>query len=136
MGRPGPRLAKNDAFFLASFFFFLFLSPPAPGTVTARVNVSIDLAGRGASGKIQRAPSLVVCVVSLPVPPPRDPGAAVPVVGGPELSGRWGLRAAARCLLQNSLEAKDGSGSAHAGIAPAAAYYPYDHTLSQYQYDR
>ncbi|CAM9262436.1 unnamed protein product [Bubo scandiacus] len=36
----------------------------------------------------------------------------------------------------NSLEAKDGSGSAHAGIAPAAAYYPYDHTLSQYQYDR
>ncbi|XP_054020226.1 iroquois-class homeodomain protein IRX-4 isoform X1 [Dryobates pubescens] len=35
----------------------------------------------------------------------------------------------------NSLEAKDGSGSAHAGIAPAAAYYPYDHTLSQYQYD-
>ncbi|NXI17297.1 IRX4 protein, partial [Irena cyanogastra] len=37
---------------------------------------------------------------------------------------------------QNSLDAKDGSGSAHAGIAPAAAYYPYDHTLSQYQYDR
>ncbi|XP_063276002.1 iroquois-class homeodomain protein IRX-4 [Prinia subflava] len=36
----------------------------------------------------------------------------------------------------NSLDAKDGSGSAHAGIAPAAAYYPYDHTLSQYQYDR
>ncbi|NXP27864.1 IRX4 protein, partial [Scytalopus superciliaris] len=37
---------------------------------------------------------------------------------------------------QNSLDAKDGSGSAHASIAPAAAYYPYDHTLSQYQYDR
>lgn len=47
-----------------------------------------------------------------------------------------GAEGGGRCLLQNSLDAKDGSGSAHAGIAPAAAYYPYDHTLSQYQYDR
>ncbi|XP_030045927.1 iroquois-class homeodomain protein IRX-4 [Microcaecilia unicolor] len=37
----------------------------------------------------------------------------------------------------NTFESKDGTGSAHAGITQAAAaYYPYDHTLSQYQYDR
>ncbi|XP_075068926.1 iroquois-class homeodomain protein IRX-4 isoform X2 [Mixophyes fleayi] len=36
----------------------------------------------------------------------------------------------------NTLDSKDGTGSAHAGIAQTAAYYPYDHTLSQYQYDR
>ncbi|KAL8194230.1 UNVERIFIED_CONTAM: Iroquois-class homeodomain protein irx-4 [Gekko kuhli] len=36
----------------------------------------------------------------------------------------------------NSFESKDGGGSAHAGLTQAAAYYPYDHTLSQYQYDR
>lgn len=39
-------------------------------------------------------------------------------------------------MLQNTFESKDGTGSAHAGIAQTAAYYPYDHTLSQYQYDR
>uniref|UniRef100_A0A4W3JMM8 Iroquois homeobox 4a n=1 Tax=Callorhinchus milii TaxID=7868 RepID=A0A4W3JMM8_CALMI len=33
-------------------------------------------------------------------------------------------------------DTKDGTGSAHAGIAQAAAYYPYDPTLGQYQYDR
>ncbi|XP_067148525.1 iroquois-class homeodomain protein IRX-4 [Apteryx mantelli] len=47
----------------------------------------------------------------------------------------YGTEASAFYSL-NSFEAKEGSGSAHAGIAPAAAYYPYDHTLSQYQYDR
>ncbi|XP_069586608.1 iroquois-class homeodomain protein IRX-4 [Ranitomeya imitator] len=36
----------------------------------------------------------------------------------------------------NTFDSKDGTGSAHAGIAQTAAYYPYDHTLSQYQYDR
>ncbi|XP_048372071.1 LOW QUALITY PROTEIN: iroquois-class homeodomain protein IRX-4-like [Sphaerodactylus townsendi] len=36
----------------------------------------------------------------------------------------------------NSFESKEGSGSAHAGLAQAAAYYPYEPTLSQYQYDR
>ncbi|MEE6465487.1 hypothetical protein FKM82_006569 [Ascaphus truei] len=36
----------------------------------------------------------------------------------------------------NTFESKDGTGSAHAGITQTAAYYPYDHTLSQYQYDR
>nr|XP_056718735.1 iroquois-class homeodomain protein IRX-4 [Euleptes europaea] len=36
----------------------------------------------------------------------------------------------------NSLDAKEGSGAAHAGLAPAAAYYPYEHPLGQYQYDR
>ncbi|XP_064362817.1 iroquois-class homeodomain protein IRX-4 [Dromaius novaehollandiae] len=47
----------------------------------------------------------------------------------------YGTEASAFYSL-NSFEAKEGSGSAHAGIAPAAAYYPYDHTLGQYQYDR
>nr|XP_033790151.1 iroquois-class homeodomain protein IRX-4 isoform X2 [Geotrypetes seraphini] len=37
----------------------------------------------------------------------------------------------------NTFESKDGTGSTHAGITQAAtAYYPYDHTLSQYEYDR
>uniref|UniRef100_A0ACB8EBN9 Uncharacterized protein n=1 Tax=Sphaerodactylus townsendi TaxID=933632 RepID=A0ACB8EBN9_9SAUR len=38
--------------------------------------------------------------------------------------------------IKNSFESKEGSGSAHAGLAQAAAYYPYEPTLSQYQYDR
>ncbi|XP_074432514.1 iroquois-class homeodomain protein IRX-4 [Larus michahellis] len=68
--------------------------------------------------------------------------AALGVYGGPYAGPQgygnyvtYGTEAPAFYSL-NSLEAKDGSGSAHAGIAPAAAYYPYDHTLSQYQYDR
>ncbi|KAM5264146.1 iroquois-class homeodomain protein IRX-4 isoform 2-T2 [Ctenodactylus gundi] len=37
----------------------------------------------------------------------------------------------------NSFDSKDGSGSAHAGLAPAAAaYYPYEPALGQYPYDR
>ncbi|XP_043921019.1 iroquois-class homeodomain protein IRX-4 [Protopterus annectens] len=36
----------------------------------------------------------------------------------------------------STFDSKDGTGSAHAGIAQAAAYYPYDPTLGQYQYDR
>uniref|UniRef100_A0A8D0GP08 Iroquois homeobox 4 n=1 Tax=Sphenodon punctatus TaxID=8508 RepID=A0A8D0GP08_SPHPU len=47
----------------------------------------------------------------------------------------YGTEASAFYSL-NSFDSKDGSGSAHAGITQAGAYYPYDHTLSQYQYDR
>ncbi|XP_076971225.1 iroquois-class homeodomain protein IRX-4 isoform X2 [Tamandua tetradactyla] len=36
----------------------------------------------------------------------------------------------------NGFESKDGAGSAHAGLAPAAAYYPYEPALGQYPYDR
>ncbi|EHB11197.1 Iroquois-class homeodomain protein IRX-4, partial [Heterocephalus glaber] len=37
----------------------------------------------------------------------------------------------------NSFDSKDGSGSAHSGLAPAAAaYYPYEPALGQYPYDR
>ncbi|XP_069709466.1 iroquois-class homeodomain protein IRX-4 [Phaenicophaeus curvirostris] len=68
--------------------------------------------------------------------------AALGVYGGPYAGPQgygnyvtYGTEAPAFYSL-NSLEPKDGGGSAHAGIAPAAAYYPYDHTLSQYQYDR
>ncbi|NXK56949.1 IRX6 protein, partial [Chauna torquata] len=33
-------------------------------------------------------------------------------------------------------EIKDGTGALHSGIAQPAAYYSYDHSLGQYQYDR
>ncbi|XP_052560373.1 iroquois-class homeodomain protein IRX-4 [Tympanuchus pallidicinctus] len=58
--------------------------------------------------------------------------------GGPQGYGNYvtyGTEAPAFYSL-NTLETKDGGGSAHAGISPAAAYYPYEHSLSQYQYDR
>ncbi|XP_041048307.1 iroquois-class homeodomain protein IRX-6a isoform X2 [Carcharodon carcharias] len=38
--------------------------------------------------------------------------------------------------LNSQYEIKDGTGSLHSGIAPPTAYYPYDHSLGQYQYDR
>ncbi|MGH0148104.1 UNVERIFIED_CONTAM: hypothetical protein FKN15_047438 [Acipenser sinensis] len=38
--------------------------------------------------------------------------------------------------LNPQYDIKDGAGSLHAGIAKSAAYYPYDHSLGQYQYDR
>lgn len=38
--------------------------------------------------------------------------------------------------FQGSFDAKDATASAHAGITQATAYYPYDPTLGQYQYDR
>nr|XP_033798789.1 iroquois-class homeodomain protein IRX-6 [Geotrypetes seraphini] len=38
--------------------------------------------------------------------------------------------------LNTQYEIKDGTSSLHSGIAQPAAYYPYDHSLGQYQYDR
>ncbi|XP_078066392.1 Iroquois homeobox protein 6a isoform X2 [Mustelus asterias] len=38
--------------------------------------------------------------------------------------------------LNSQYDIKDGTGSLHTGIAPPAAYYPYDQSLGQYQYDR
>ncbi|XP_029466535.1 iroquois-class homeodomain protein IRX-6 [Rhinatrema bivittatum] len=38
--------------------------------------------------------------------------------------------------LNSQYEIKDGTSSLHSGIAQPAAYYPYDHSLGQYQYDR
>ncbi|XP_072403485.1 Iroquois homeobox protein 6a isoform X1 [Chiloscyllium punctatum] len=38
--------------------------------------------------------------------------------------------------LNSQYEIKDGTGSLHSGVAAAATYYPYDHSLGQYQYDR
>ncbi|KAG7257300.1 hypothetical protein CRUP_005644 [Coryphaenoides rupestris] len=35
-----------------------------------------------------------------------------------------------------AFDTKDATGSTHTGITQAAAYYPYDPTLGQYQYDR
>ncbi len=49
----------------------------------------------------------------------------------------WSLIADSSCVyFQGTFDTKDGSASAHAGITQAAAYYPYDPTLGQYQYDR
>ncbi|KAI7814711.1 iroquois-class homeodomain protein IRX-6a isoform X1 [Triplophysa rosa] len=38
--------------------------------------------------------------------------------------------------LNPQYEIKEGSGSLHSTITQPAAYYPYDHSLGQYQYDR
>ena len=39
--------------------------------------------------------------------------------------------------LQNpQYDIKDSTGTLHSGITQTAAYYPYDHSLGQYQYDR
>ncbi|KAL1271282.1 hypothetical protein QQF64_030298 [Cirrhinus molitorella] len=38
--------------------------------------------------------------------------------------------------LNPQYEIKEGSGSLHGTITQPAAYYPYDHSLGQYQYDR
>ncbi|KAG9341965.1 hypothetical protein JZ751_018282 [Albula glossodonta] len=38
--------------------------------------------------------------------------------------------------LNPQYDIKDGAGSLHSGITQPAAYYPYDHSLGQYQYDR
>ncbi|XP_072814989.1 iroquois-class homeodomain protein IRX-4 isoform X1 [Vicugna pacos] len=57
------------------------------------------------------------------------------VTYGSEASAFYSL---AHGLLQNSFDSKDTPGSAHAGLAPAAAaaYYPYEPALGQYPYDR
>lgn len=40
-------------------------------------------------------------------------------------------------LLQNpQYDIKDSTSTLHSGITQTAAYYPYDHSLGQYQYDR
>ncbi|XP_068597973.1 Iroquois homeobox protein 6a [Brachionichthys hirsutus] len=38
--------------------------------------------------------------------------------------------------LNPQYDIKDGAGALHSGISQTAAYYPYDHSLGQYQYDR
>ncbi|XP_027799725.1 iroquois-class homeodomain protein IRX-4 [Marmota flaviventris] len=71
--------------------------------------------------------------------------AALGVYGGPYGGSQgygnyvtYGSEASAFYSL-NSFDSKDGSGSAHAGLPPAAAaaaYYPYEPALGQYPYDR
>ncbi|XP_045141247.1 iroquois-class homeodomain protein IRX-4 [Echinops telfairi] len=73
--------------------------------------------------------------------------AALGVYGAPYSSSQgygnyvtYGSEASAFYSL-NSFDSKDGTGSAHAGLAPAAAaaaaaYYPYEPALGQYPYDR
>uniref|UniRef100_A0A8C9REK9 Iroquois homeobox 6a n=1 Tax=Scleropages formosus TaxID=113540 RepID=A0A8C9REK9_SCLFO len=38
--------------------------------------------------------------------------------------------------LTPQYDIKDGTGNLHSGITQSSAYYPYDHSLGQYQYDR
>ncbi|XP_035273301.1 iroquois-class homeodomain protein IRX-6-like isoform X2 [Anguilla anguilla] len=38
--------------------------------------------------------------------------------------------------LNPQYDIKDGAGGLHSGITQTAAYYPYEHSLGQYQYDR
>ncbi|XP_066547233.1 iroquois-class homeodomain protein irx-4 [Amia ocellicauda] len=68
--------------------------------------------------------------------------AALGVYGNPYTSSQgygnyvtYGTDASAFYSL-STFDTKDGAASAHAGITQAAAYYPYDPTLGQYQYDR
>uniref|UniRef100_G1P9I7 KN homeodomain domain-containing protein n=1 Tax=Myotis lucifugus TaxID=59463 RepID=G1P9I7_MYOLU len=69
--------------------------------------------------------------------------AALGVYGGPYGGSQgygnyvtYGSEASAFYSL-NSFDSKDAPGSAHAGLAPAAAaYYPYEPALGQYAYDR
>ncbi|KAK2530226.1 Irx6 [Columba guinea] len=44
--------------------------------------------------------------------------------------------AALYTALSPQYEIKDGAGTLHSGIGQPAAYYSYDHSLGQYQYDR
>uniref|UniRef100_A0A3Q3BQA4 Iroquois homeobox 4 n=1 Tax=Haplochromis burtoni TaxID=8153 RepID=A0A3Q3BQA4_HAPBU len=68
--------------------------------------------------------------------------AALGVYGSPYTSGQgygnyvtYGTDASAFYSL-GTFDTKDATASAHAGITQATAYYPYDPTLGQYQYDR
>uniref|UniRef100_A0A672HY16 Iroquois homeobox 4a n=1 Tax=Salarias fasciatus TaxID=181472 RepID=A0A672HY16_SALFA len=68
--------------------------------------------------------------------------AALGVYGSPYTGGQgygnyvtYGTDASAFYSL-GTFDTKDASASAHAGITQATAYYPYDPTLGQYQYDR
>ncbi|XP_056142800.1 iroquois-class homeodomain protein IRX-4a [Lampris incognitus] len=68
--------------------------------------------------------------------------AALGVYGSPYAGGQgygnyvtYGTDASAFYSL-GTFDTKDATASAHAGITQAAAYYPYDPTLGQYQYDR
>ncbi|XP_058536044.1 iroquois-class homeodomain protein IRX-4 [Ochotona princeps] len=68
--------------------------------------------------------------------------AALGVYGSPYGSSQgygnyvaYGSEASAFYSL-NSFDSKDGTGSAHAGLTSAAAYYPYEPALGQYAYDR
>ncbi|KFP06630.1 Iroquois-class homeodomain protein IRX-6, partial [Calypte anna] len=44
--------------------------------------------------------------------------------------------AALYTALNPQYEIKEGAGTLHSGISQPAAYYSYDHSLGQYQYDR
>ncbi|XP_026882182.2 iroquois-class homeodomain protein IRX-4a [Electrophorus electricus] len=68
--------------------------------------------------------------------------AALGVYGNPYTSSQgygnyvaYGTDASAFYSL-GAFDAKDGTASAHAGFTQATAYYPYDPTLGQYQYER
>uniref|UniRef100_A0A8B9M652 Uncharacterized protein n=1 Tax=Accipiter nisus TaxID=211598 RepID=A0A8B9M652_9AVES len=69
--------------------------------------------------------------------------AALGMYGAPYAAGQgygnylpYSAEPAALYTALVSYEIKDGAGTLHSGIAQPAAYYSYDHSLGQYQYDR
>ncbi|XP_074957730.1 iroquois-class homeodomain protein IRX-6 [Phalacrocorax aristotelis] len=78
--------------------------------------------------------------------PPGRPelNAALGMYGAPYAAGQgygnylpYGAEPAALYTALNpQYEIKDGAGTLHSGIAQPAAYYSYDHSLGQYQYER
>ncbi|XP_062465160.1 iroquois-class homeodomain protein IRX-6 isoform X1 [Pezoporus occidentalis] len=79
------------------------------------------------------------------LPPGRaELSAALGMYGAPIAAGQgygsylpYGTEPAALySALNPQYEIKDGAGTLHSGIAQSAAYYSYDHSFGQYQYDR
>ncbi|XP_065518060.1 iroquois-class homeodomain protein IRX-6 [Lathamus discolor] len=79
------------------------------------------------------------------LPPGRaELNAALGMYGAPIATGQgygsylpYGTEPAALySALNPQYEIKDGAGTLHSGIAQSAAYYSYDHSFGQYQYDR
>ncbi|XP_015268806.1 PREDICTED: iroquois-class homeodomain protein IRX-4, partial [Gekko japonicus] len=98
------------------------------------------LADSGAAAAAASAQAPVYCPVYESRLPATPAGAEGRVRDSPDVAGQRHIYRPSESLgtgvVVNSFESKDGGGSAHAGLTQAAAYYPYDHTLSQYQYDR
>ncbi|KAM9507220.1 iroquois-class homeodomain protein IRX-6 isoform 3-T3 [Guaruba guarouba] len=93
------------------------------------------------------APASLCCTPyeSRLLPPGRaELNAALGMYGAPIAAGQgygsylpYGTEPAALySALNPQYEIKDGAGTLHSGIAQPAAYYSYDHSFGQYQYDR
>ncbi|KAM7231402.1 hypothetical protein CapIbe_017847 [Capra ibex] len=131
-------------------FGYPYSSAPQFLMTTNSLSACCESGGRSLadSGPAASAPAPVYCPVyeSRLLATARhelNSAAALGVYGGPYGGSQgygnyvtYGSEASAFCSL-NSFDSKDAPGSAHAGLAPAAAaYYPYEPALGQYPYDR